>query len=130
MRRISSTTCDGLWLGARQEAWSSRLHVAPGNALVRSLVDRPSRSSVANLRVRVPRVEPLDPAGAPGRRFPGIAEVDPLADDLVVAELHDADDHDRVVVVADRVLVDPQVGAAGDPADLKVLAGRIGRPEG
>src|SRR5918998_708174 len=80
-------------------------------------------------RLRLPRVEPLDPLGAPVRRLPRFAEVDPLADDLVVAELHDADDHHRLVVVADRVLVDPEVVAAGGPLELELLAGRIVRPE-
>src|ERR687897_1175512 len=80
-------------------------------------------------RVRLPRVEPLDPLGVPGRRLPGVAEVDPLADDLVVAELHDADDHHRLVVVADRVLVDPEVVAAGSSEELELLSGRIGRSE-
>jgi hypothetical protein len=39
------------------------------------------------------------------------AEVDPVADDLVVAELCDAVAHHRVVVVADRALVDAEVVA-------------------
>jgi hypothetical protein len=76
----------------------------------------------------LPRVEPLHPLGAPGGRLPGIGEIDPLADDLVGAELHDADDHHGLVVVADRVLVDPKVVAAGGPVELE-LAGGIGRPE-
>src|SRR3954451_9080763 len=83
-----------------------------------------------NRRVRLPRVEPLDPLSPPGRRLPGIAEVDPLADYLLVAELHDADHHHGVVVVADRVLVNPEVVAAGGAVELELLAGRIGRPEG
>src|SRR3954447_9544922 len=36
----------------------------------------------------------------------------------------------RLVVVADRVLVDPEVVAAGGPVQLELLAGRIRRPEG
>src|SRR5215203_7051375 len=80
-------------------------------------------------RVPPPSVEPLDPGGAPGRRLPGLAEVDPLADDLAVAELHDANGHHGLVVVSDRVLVDPEVVAAGGPVQLELLAGRIGRPE-
>src|SRR3954452_4969733 len=79
-------------------------------------------------RVRLKRVEPLDPLGAPGRRLPAIAEVNPLADDLLIPELHDADDHHRLVVVADRVLVDPEVVAAGGPVELEVLAGWVRRP--
>src|SRR5829696_6534751 len=70
------------------------------------------------------------PPSAPGGRLPRLAEVDPLADDLLVAELHDADGHHGSVVVADRVLVDPEVMAAADPVQLELLAGRIGRPEG
>jgi len=57
----------------------------------------------------------LDPLGAPGRRLPGLAEVDPLVDDLLVTELHDPNGHHRSVVVADCVLVDPEVVAAGGP---------------
>src|SRR5919109_1269761 len=94
-----------------------------------------SRSNRATLRERADRsvrrsgVEALDPVGAPGRRLPGLAEVDPLADDLVVAELHDADGHHWSVVVADRVLVDPQVVAAGRAVELEVEAGPGRGPE-
>src|SRR3954452_13931745 len=72
-------------------------------------------------------VEQLDPLGAPGRRLPALAEVDPLADDLLVAELHDADDHQRLVVVADRVLIDPEVVAAGGAVQLELLPRGIRR---
>ena len=47
----------------------------------------------------------------PGRRFPSPGG------------------HHRLVVVADRVLVDPEVVAAGGPVELEVLAGRVRRPE-
>src|SRR5215212_2373342 len=83
----------------------------------------------SGLRLRLPGIEPFDPLRAPGRRLPGLAEVDPLAYDLAVAELHDADAHHRLVVVADRVLVDPQVATAGGAKELELLAGRICRPE-
>src|ERR671910_3726828 len=89
-----------------------------------------SSSRSPTRRSSVVGVEPLDPLGPPGRRLPGIAEVDPLADDLLVAELHDADDHHRLVVVANRVLVDPEAVAARSSAELELLSGRIGRPEG
>src|SRR5215213_9165015 len=80
------------------------------------------RSSVEAVKhlLRLPGIEQLDPLRARLRRLPGIAEVDPFADDLPVAELHDADDHHRLVVVPDRVLVDPEVVAAGDAAELEV----------
>jgi hypothetical protein len=44
-------------------------------------------------------------------------------------KLHDAHADHRLVVVADRVLVDPEVVAAAGPVELELLAGRIGRPE-
>src|SRR5215211_1729017 len=129
MRGPPLTTCDGLCvLGHGRKPGRRVCTSRPGIPWSAPWsIARPGSS--ANLRVRVPRVEPLDPVGAPGRRFPGIAEVDPLADDLVVAELHDADDHHRLVVVADRVLVDPEVAAAGGPVKLEVLSGRIRGPE-
>src|SRR5215212_2272881 len=80
-------------------------------------------------RHSVPGVEQLDPLRAPGRRLPGVAEVDPLADHLLVAELHDPDGHHGSVVVVDRVLSDPEVVAAGDAVNLELLARRICRPE-
>src|SRR3954469_14089523 len=109
-----SSGCEGR---AHESAWRTPWVISPRN---------PSPS----LRlVRIPRVEALDQVRAPGRRLPGIAEVDPLADDLVVAELHDADDHHRLVVVVDRVLVDPEIVAAGGAVELEVLARRIRGPE-
>src|SRR3712207_2038887 len=74
-------------------------------------------------------IEHLDPCGAPRGRVPRLAEVDALAHDLLVPELHDPDGHDGPVVVVDRVLVDPQVVASGDAVHLEALARRIGRPE-
>src|SRR3954447_25393593 len=79
--------------------------------------------------LRIARIEALDELGTPRRRLPGIAEVDPLAHDLLIAELHDADDHHRLVVVVDRVLVDPEVVAARGPVQLEALARRIRGPE-
>src|SRR5215204_3604786 len=73
---------------------------------------------------------PLDPLRPPGRRFPRLPEVDALAKDLAVAELHDPDNHGGPVVVADGVLVDPQVVAADGPVQLELLASRVGGPEG
>src|SRR3954471_8446952 len=98
-----------------------------GSAYSPPLRERKSRPS--GLRLRLPGIEPFDPLRAPGRRLPGLAEVDPLAYDFAVAELHDADAHHRLVVVADRVLVDPQVAAAGGAMELELLTGRICRPE-
>src|SRR5829696_1383649 len=76
------------------------------------------------------RVHPLHPLCPPGRRLPRLPEVDALADDLAVAELHDTDGHDGPVVVADGVLVDPQVVAANRPVQQELLAGWVGGPEG
>src|SRR5919199_189904 len=73
----------------------------------------------------------LDPLGPPGWRFPRLPEIDPLADDLAVAELHDA--HDvvgRLAVVGDGVLVDPQVLPANGPMHLEAESGGIGGAEG
>src|ERR671912_534705 len=75
-------------------------------------------------------VHPLDPLRPPGRRLPRFPEVDALADDLAVTELHDPNGHDRPVVVTDGVLVHPQVVAADGPVQLELLARRVGRPKG
>ena len=62
------------------------------------------------------RLHPLDPLCPPGRRLPRLAVVEPLAGDLAVAELHDADGVERVrLVIPDGELVDPQVLAADRP---------------
>ena len=53
------------------------------------------------------RLHPLDPLCPPGRRLPRLAVVEPLAGDLAVAELHDADGVERVrLVIPDGELID------------------------
>src|SRR5690242_17918717 len=83
-----------------------------------------SRSSTrTRSRARSPRSAERTPArraARPIRRARRAAarnrrKVDPLADDLLVAELHGADDHHGMVVVEERVLIDPEVVAAGGP---------------
>jgi hypothetical protein len=60
-----------------------------------------------------PLARPIAPANPGAATAP---QVDPLAHDLAVAELHDAHDvKGLLVVVPDDVLVDPQVVAADGP---------------
>src|SRR3954463_11729728 len=72
----------------------------------------------------------LAPPGPPRGRIPRFPEVDPLADDLVVAELHDAHYAERLLaVVVNGVLVHPQVQASGHPMDLEGDASGVRGPE-
>jgi hypothetical protein len=62
------------------------------------------------------RLHPLDPLCPPDRRLPRLAVVEPLAGDLAVTELHDADGVERVrLAIPDGELIDPQVLAAARP---------------
>src|SRR6266511_355533 len=73
----------------------------------------------------------LDPLCPPCRRLPRLAVVDPLADDLAAAELHDADGVVRVrAVVPDGELIDPKILAADRPMRLDVDVGGVRGPEG
>jgi hypothetical protein len=62
--------------------------------------DRGSRGWCALPTSPAPEGRTARPIGRAKPAAPRIAEVDPLADDLVVAELHDADDHHRFLVVS------------------------------
>ena|SRR5215218_2616661 len=75
------------------------------------------------------RLHPLDPLCPPDRRLPRLAVVEPLAGDLAVTELHDADGVERVrLVIPDGEVIDhrswrPIVrhGRADDRARLQPL---------
>jgi hypothetical protein len=57
-------------------------------------------------------LSPLDPLSPPGRGIERTREVLCLAGNLAIAELHDANRVDWPLIVADHVLIDPQVAAS------------------
>src|SRR5436190_22934391 len=66
----------------------------------------------------------------PRRWLERIGEVEDLVGDLVPAEVHDADGVDRLAVVLDHVLRDPEVAAPGDAVEMERQPRRVHLPKG
>src|SRR5215207_5522518 len=88
----------------------------------------PSRRGVVHEPTSGP-IHTLDPLRSPGGWVPRVPEVDALADDLVVLELHDPYGPHWLAVVSDRVLVHPQVLPPDRAMQLELLTGWIGGSE-
>ena len=68
---------------------------------------------------------PFNPLGPPGWGLERTREVLRLADDFAIAELHNTNRVDRMPVVANHVIANPQLAATDHSTDGEYQLGRV-----